>query len=840
MWWWLYMSKDISEGIRSLQCVSYDPRYIFSGDIIKKNYFISEAQIEKDVTLISKISSCIRIYQATRGLEAVPRIAAKHGITVIGGAWIEGKNKEDDDTEVSTIIRTAQKNHNVTAVFIGNEVMQFGRVPEERLIAYVEMAKNALDIPVGTSEQFMEWEKHPSLVNAVDIIGLHALPYWASVPEKEAIQWFLNEYESTEKLANGKKIFVSEVGWPSRGAQWGQAKPNLVNQADFIRGLSVVAREKNIQYNIFEAFDQPWKIYDEGRAGAHWGIFDSAGRFKFSFSGSVNNDKDWLFWALGTLGLFIIIGIFFIFRFFDIFPKGITFGLIVIALSLLSASLIIQTAISEYMIKRPFLWFFIVPTQLFLLYVVLLQMIEVVEVIGKRKLKNVEKKNNTEILGNPRVSIHIPCRNENPDTVIRAIQSLLSLSYENFEIIVVDNNTTDKLLWRPVEEFALHHAPHVHFFHLEGYPGFKAGALNFALLKTAPDATIIGVIDADYQVSSDWLEKTIGYFSDTDIAVVQSPQAHLFERSNAFGKYIHYEYDGFFKIGMVQRNERNAIIQHGTMTLIRKSVLEELHGWGEWSITEDAELGFRILSAGYTMQYVPIVLGVGEAARTFAAYKRQRFRWVYGAVCIMKKYWKGLLGIDTKLTREQIFYFNAGWIIWLVQGLYPIFVAFGIIGSAYIFWNERYFPPVQFLYPSLFYFVFATISIIMVYRERVTKNMYSIIMAMISGASLIPTVAKAIWEGLFIKGKSFVRTRMPEEDSISFPQLFKIFFKNAWVHIIVSFWLITSSALFIITHGIFNKDAFFWMCTLLVLSVPSISVIIVSYIDAFSRKREII
>src|SRR5690606_28384308 len=129
--------------------------------------------------------------------------------------------------------------------------------------------------------------------------------------------------------------------------------------------------------------------------------------------------------------------------------------------------------------------------------------------------------------------------------------------------------------------------------------GFKAGALNFALSQTAADAEIVAVIDSVYQGESNWLADVVGAFENPRLAIGQSAQDYRDQHESAFKSMCFSEYRGFFEIGMITRNERNAIIQHGTMTMVRRKVLEEIGGWGEWCITEDAELGLRIFEAGY-------------------------------------------------------------------------------------------------------------------------------------------------------------------------------------------------------------------------------------------------
>lgn len=832
VWRFLFLKQGITASTNDFQCISYDPRYIFEENITQKDFTIPEEQVRRDLRVISKISHCIRTYYTLHGMEVVPRIAREFGMSVIEGAWIEDNNPKNE-AEVNNLITIIHENPNVIMTFVGNETMQFRRVPAQQLIDYIERVRKQVSIPVGTSERLEEWRQFPELLPHVDIVGIHALPYWASVPVERAVGWVFDVYRDAKVFAGGKPVFISETGWPSLGTQYGASVPSIVHQAYFIREFTARAQLEGVPYNLFEFRDQPWKMYDEGRTGTHWGLFDSDQQLKFSLTGPVTNDKNWMYWALGTIAIVLVLGGIFLYFFSDLSFAGLLFGILIIVFLAVIASIILQTAISEYVIKRPFLWFFILPTQFFLLFITMIQTVEVVEIIGKRKLKQIFS--SPQHNENPKVSIHIPTRNEDPHLVIRAIQSLLALEYPHKEIVIIDNNTQDEQLWKPVYEFSKQYPGVINFFHLDSCPGFKAGALNFGLSKTAPDAEIIGIIDADYVVSPDWLTKTVGYFADSKIAVVQSPQAHETQHANLFGTFIHHEYAGFFEIGMVQRNERNAIIQHGTMTLIRKRVLEQVGAWSEWSITEDAELGIRILLAGYTMYYVHEILGRGEPARTFVAYKKQRFRWVYGAVRIVMKYWKQLLGVRSLLTSDQIFYFTGGWIVWFAQGLYPLFIVFGMIGSVLIIIDQRFFPPSPFLFPSIFYFLFLLISIFLVYKKRVTKHARDIITSMISGAALVPTIARAIWVGIFYKKKPFLQTRNMQNGVNSTMQAMGMLLRNVWLHAFVSLWFLGSTTVLLVKYGIFHYDALLWMIVLVILSIPSLCVLFVSFVDFLSH-----
>ncbi|MCB1578023.1 MAG: glycosyltransferase, partial [Xanthomonadales bacterium] len=150
----------------------------------------------------------------------------------------------------------------------------------------------------------------------------------------------------------------------------------------------------------------------------------------------------------------------------------------------------------------------------------------------------------------PFVSIHLACCNEPPEMVILTLDSLAALDYANYEVLVIDNNTKREEVWKPVEEYCARLGPRFRFFHLNPWPGFKAGALNFGLEQIDPRAEVVAVVDADYVVRRDWLSALTGHFGDPKVAVVQCPQAHREFEDNAFRRMTAWEYDGFFRIGM--------------------------------------------------------------------------------------------------------------------------------------------------------------------------------------------------------------------------------------------------------------------------------------------------
>src|SRR3569832_243212 len=244
-------------------------------------------------------------------------------------------------------------------------------------------------------------------------------------------------------------------------------------------------------------------------------------------------------------------------------------------------------------------------------------------------------------------------------------------------------------LWQPVADHCAALGARFRFFTLGKWHGYKAGALNFALEQTAADAEIIGVVDSDYIVRRDWLRSLAPYLERNEVAFVQAPQDHREREGERFKEMINWEFAGFFRIGMVNRN---ASIQHGTMTLIRKSALADMQGWSEGCICEDAELGLRLLAQGYDSVYVNEVFGKGLTPHSYAGYKGQRFRWAYGAVQILKGHWHALWsGRDTQLTRGQRYHFLTGWLPWFSDGLHVVFTGAALFWTIGLLAAPRYF-----------------------------------------------------------------------------------------------------------------------------------------------------
>jgi len=286
----------------------------------------------------------------------------------------------------------------------------------------------------------------------------------------------------------------------------------------------------------------------------------------------------------------------------------------------------------------------------------------------------------------PFVSVHIATYSEPPELVIETLDALARLDYPAFEVIVVDNNTKDPALWRPIEEHCAALGDRFRFFHVDPLGGFKAGACNFALARTDPRATVIAIIDADYVVLPSFLRETTPHFRDERLAFVQTPQDYRQYAGNAYLTDCLHAYAYFFAISMLARNEDNAAIFGGTMGLIRRSALEEIGGWDEWCITEDAEASLRILKRGYRSLYVGQSYGHGLMPFDFDSYKKQRFRWAFGGIQIFRKHWRSLVPFwprpaDDRLTAAQRRWYLGAAFLWSGEVIQLAFAAFLVVGG---------------------------------------------------------------------------------------------------------------------------------------------------------------
>jgi cellulose synthase/poly-beta-1,6-N-acetylglucosamine synthase-like glycosyltransferase len=358
----------------------------------------------------------------------------------------------------------------------------------------------------------------------------------------------------------------------------------------------------------------------------------------------------------------------------------------------------------------------------------------------------------------PRVSIHIPAYREPPQMLKETLDSVAALDYPNFEAVVIINNTPEEAYWKPIEAHCQALGARFKFLNIPKLSGFKAGALNEALQVTAPDAEVIAVIDADYVVHKDWLRDLVPHFRDPAVGLVQAPQDHRDGERSVLKAVMNSEYAGFFDIGMIQRNEDDAIIQHGTLCLVRRSALEAVGGWGSDTIVEDTELGLRLFESGYQALYTNRRYGWGLLPDTFKAFKTQRERWAYGAMQIIRKHWRHMTPGARSLTPAQKHHCVSGWMYWLSDALGAAASMLNLLWVPAILFVGVLIPTVPLTVPIITAFVVNLLHCVLLYRSRVRVTLPRIFGAALAAMSLQLTIAGAVLNGLIRDNLPFKRT----------------------------------------------------------------------------------
>jgi exo-beta-1,3-glucanase (GH17 family)/cellulose synthase/poly-beta-1,6-N-acetylglucosamine synthase-like glycosyltransferase len=828
---WAYFNRPVPEPPwpSLIKGFSFSP-FREGQDAITRVY-PSEQELEADLALLSGKTHSIRTYSVDGPLAKIPALTAKHGINVALGVWI-GNDKQANLQEVLTAKRLAWKYPNVVRLIVGNEVVLRGDVAKDEIFGYLDQLREAVFQPVSTAEPWHVWIKNPDLVRHVDYIAVHMLPYWEGVGAQQAVSYIFDKLDLLKRTFPGMPIVIAEVGWPSNGRIRKSAVASVANEAMFLRRFISEAEQKRYIYYVMEAFDQPWKMASEGAVGAYWGVYNVHRQRKFSFTAPVVRIPHWQVLAALSVVVALIIFSLLLFDSRALGRRGRSFLAIVAFGAATGAVWVVYDYSHQYL--SPFI--LVVGLLLFvgLIGVMLILLAEAHEwaeahwsLYRSRLLLAAE----AGAWATPKVSIHVPAYNEPPDMVMETLNALSELDYPDFEVIVVDNNTKDPATWQPVEAHCGKLGPRFHFFHVDPLAGFKAGALNYALGRTAPDAEIVAVIDSDYQAHTDWLKDLAPLFRNPRLAIVQAPQDYRDGDDSAFKAMMHAEYRGFFYIGMITRNERNAIIQHGTMTLIRRRMLEDVEGWAEWCITEDAELGLRIFDHGAEAIYIPRSYGEGLMPETLIDFKKQRFRWAFGAMQIMRHHRGALLG-RSGLNRGQRYHFVAGWLPWLADGFNLIFNLTALAWSAAMVWLPKKVDPPLMVFAALplTLFCFKVVKQVHLYTTRVGANPRQTAGAALAGLALTHVIGLAVLSGIVHKHRAFFRTpkmvaAQPLVNALAAVREEGLFMLSLWMAAYAVARLTPMN----------SPDAYLWVITLMIQSVPYTASILMAVVSGFPR-----
>lgn len=266
--------KTVKGGMHGL-CFSLYEDGQRPGDII------TEEQVRRRMEIIKPYTNWVRSFSCTDGNEFIPRIAKEYGIKTMVGAWL-GDDPEINDREIAGLIQLAKEGF-VDIAAVGNEVMYRKELTEEELLDFIRRVKEALpsNIPVGYVDAYYEFSARPRITEACDVILANCYPYWESCHFDYSLLHMKQMFAGASAAANGKRVIITETGWPSAGTNLHDAFPSEENAMKYYINTQVWARKEGIETFYFSSFDESWKEGPEGDVGAYWGLWDKNEKLKF-------------------------------------------------------------------------------------------------------------------------------------------------------------------------------------------------------------------------------------------------------------------------------------------------------------------------------------------------------------------------------------------------------------------------------------------------------------------------------------------------------------------------------------------------------------------------------
>jgi len=241
---------------------------------------LTEEQVRRRLDIIRPYTKWVRSFSCTEGNELIPIIAKEYGIKTLVGAWL-GKDDKINQNEVEGLIKLAKDGY-VDIAAVGNEVMYRKDLTEDQLLEFIVKVKNELPgIPVGYVDAYYEFERKPRITNACDVILANCYPFWEGCSLEYSLLYIKDMYQRALKAGNGKKVIITETGWPSQGTNLYGAVPSDENFMKYFINIQNWSKVDSIDIHYFSSFDESWKVGAEGDVGAYWGLWDKGEKLKY-------------------------------------------------------------------------------------------------------------------------------------------------------------------------------------------------------------------------------------------------------------------------------------------------------------------------------------------------------------------------------------------------------------------------------------------------------------------------------------------------------------------------------------------------------------------------------
>jgi exo-beta-1,3-glucanase (GH17 family) len=241
---------------------------------------LGETQIRERLELVEPHVRWLRSFSCTEGNELIAPLAAEKGLKTMVGIWL-GDDPEQNELELAAGIEVAKAGY-ADILAVGNEVLLRGDLSEDELISFIRRAKEAVPaVDVGYVDAYFNFSVHPRVTAACDVVLANCYPFWEGCAAEHALLYMKEMYRQAVKAADGKKVIISETGWPNAGTPTDGAIPSYQNAIKYFIDTYRWAEEDNIEIFYFAAFDEAWKIDKEGDVGAYWGLWSKDGVAKY-------------------------------------------------------------------------------------------------------------------------------------------------------------------------------------------------------------------------------------------------------------------------------------------------------------------------------------------------------------------------------------------------------------------------------------------------------------------------------------------------------------------------------------------------------------------------------
>ena len=242
---------------------------------------LTEDQIRRRLKIIKPYTKWIRSFSCTEGNELIPKVARELGIKTFVGAWL-GNDAEINKKEIAGLIKLANEGY-VDIAAVGNEVMYRQDLSEQELLSFINEVKEGIteDVPVGYVDAYYEFEDRPAISDACDIILANCYPFWEGCHQDYSLLYMKDMYQRALRAGKGKKVIITETGWPSEGSNLAGAVPSEENAMKYFINAQTWSKEEDIDIFYFSSFDESWKVDSEGDVGSYWGVWDKDEQLKF-------------------------------------------------------------------------------------------------------------------------------------------------------------------------------------------------------------------------------------------------------------------------------------------------------------------------------------------------------------------------------------------------------------------------------------------------------------------------------------------------------------------------------------------------------------------------------